>query len=295
MAKDRTPSRHTSSTDPNPALTGRENEHLTPPAKASTAKASTAKTDNVKADSAPTFTWSPKWRLLLSLLLVIHVTAVFAEPFRFFTRSSQRAFSPDAGYVRSWLSAYIDFAYLHHGYFFFAPNPGPSHLISAQIGKVTPPNQPKEIIIPDKTVQWPRLYYHRHFMLSEFLHNSFAPPEQPEEAAFDPVIDQQWRRDRELYVAVKSSIENRFRVTQKTEDVLIRRIEHALPNDIQVYREKWKLNDPRLYIVLPESLTEQTPPLLTPPLAPAIPTTSLPLRSLPLRSLPSAEPVEGTP
>lgn len=232
--------------------------------------------------------WSGKWRLVLSIAVIIHVTAVFAEPFRFFTRSSQRAFSPDAGYIRSWLSAYIDFAYLHHGYFFFAPNPGPSHLISAQIGKVTPPSQPKEIVIPDKTVQWPRLYYHRHFMLSEFLHNSFAPPERPAEAAFDPVIDQQWRRDRELYVAVKASIENHFRVREKTEDILIRRIEHALPNDIQVYQEKWKLNDPRLYIVLPESLAEQAPPLA--PLAP--PSSPTPL---PLQTLPGAETVEGTP
>lgn len=241
----------------------------------------------VSLETTPTL--SGKWRLVLSIAVIIHVTAVFAEPFRFFTRSSQRAFSPDAGYIRSWLSAYIDFAYLHHGYFFFAPNPGPSHLISAQIGKVTPPSQPKEIVIPDKTVQWPRLYYHRHFMLSEFLHNSFAPPERPAEAAFDPVIDQQWRRDRELYVAVKASIENHFRVREKTEDILIRRIEHALPNDIQVYQEKWKLNDPRLYIVLPESLAEQTPPLATPLAPPASPT------PLPLQTLPGAETVEGTP
>jgi|694.fasta_scaffold02310_22 hypothetical protein len=235
--------------------------------------------------------WSGKWRFVLSLAIAIHVVAIFAEPFRFFTRSSQRAFSPDAGYVRGSLSAYIDFAYLHHGYFFFAPNPGPSHLISAQIGKVTPPSQPKEIVLPDKTVQWPRLYYHRHFMLSEFLHNSFAPLERPEEAAFDPGIDQQWRRDRELYVAVKSSIENRFRVLEKTDEVSIRRIEHALPNDIQVYQEKWKLNDPRLYIVLPESFADQEP-ALTPVPVPPPPNPSTPF---PLQTLPGAEAVEGIP
>jgi hypothetical protein len=127
-------------------------------------------------------------------------------------------------------------------------------------------------------------------MLSEFLHNSFAPPERPEEAAIDPLIDQQWRRDRELYVTVKSSIENHLRVFEKTEDVVIRRIEHALPNDIQVYQEKWKLNDPRLYIVLPESLTEQEAPIVTPPLAP-----SLNQPPLPLRTSPGAEMVEGLP
>jgi hypothetical protein len=112
----------------------------------------TAKTPNHQEASvasnelpAPVSTspWSSKWRLILSIAVTIHMVAVFAEPFRFFTRSSQRSFSPDAGYIRSWLSAYIDFTYLHHGYFFFAPNPGPSHLISAQVGKVTPPNQPQ--------------------------------------------------------------------------------------------------------------------------------------------------------
>jgi len=248
-------------------------------------------TDTAVKTTAESLVLSGKWRVVLSAVLAIHVVAVFAEPFRFFTRSSQRAFSPDAGYIRGSLSAYIDFAYLHHGYFFFAPNPGPSHLISAQIGKVTPPSQPKEIVLPDKTTQWPRLYYHRHFMLSEFLHNSFAPPERPEEAAFDPGIDQQWRRDRELYIAVKSSIEKRFRVLEKTDDVLIRRIEHALPNDIQVYQEKWKLNDPRLYIVLPESFSEQEPALIPVPVTPS-PNNPKPF---PWQGVPGAEAVEGIP
>ena len=243
---------------------------------------------NELAPPASASPWSSKWRLILSIAVTVHMVAVFAEPFRFFTRSSQRSFSPDAGYIRSWLSAYIDFAYLHHGYFFFAPNPGPSHLISAQIGKVTPPNQPKEILIPDKTVQWPRLYYHRHFMLSEFLHNSFAPPEQPAEAINDPVIDQQWRRDREVVLAVMNSLDDDVRISEKSEAVIVRRIEHALPNDIQVYRDKWKLNDPRLYIVLPESLAEQTPTLVNPPLAPV----GSPV-PLPMRNDSGAEVVEG--
>lgn len=248
-------------------------------------------TDTAENTTAEPLALSSHWRVVLSAALAIHVVAVFAEPFRFFTRSSQRVFSPDAGYLRGSLSAYIDFAYLNHGYFFFAPNPGPSHLISAQIGKVTPPSQPREIILPDKTVQWPRLYYHRHFMLSEFLHNSFAPPERPEEAAFDPAIDQQWRRDRDIYVAVKSSIENRFRILEKTDEVLIRRIEHALPNDIQVFREKWKLNDPRLYIVLPESLADQEPAFTPVPVPPPLNNPT----PFPLQGVPSAEAVEGIP
>lgn len=234
--------------------------------------------------------WSKRWKIAMSLAVTIHMLAVFAEPFRFFTRSSQRAFSPDAGFVRSWLSHYIDFAYLHHGYFFFAPNPGPSHLISARIGSPTPPNQPKEILIPDKTVQWPRLYYHRHFMLSEFLHNSFAPPEKPEEANFDPLIEQQWQRDRDLYVAVKESIENHFRKRENQAEVSIRRVEHLLPNDIQVYRDKWKLNDPRLYVILPESLAEQAPTSVVPPL---LPNEQRPI-PFPAQTVPGAEALEGT-
>lgn len=203
-------------------------------------------------------------KVVLSILVSVQLLAVFAEPFRFFTRGSQRAYSPDAGVVRDLLSPYIDFAYLHHGYFFFAPNPGPSHLISARIGSAKPPLQSEEILIPDKKRQWPRLYYHRHFMLSEFLHNLFTPPEKPIEAERDREIELQWRESRDMYLSAKSSIENHLKTTYETDAIEVKRIEHLLPNDIQIFVEHWRLDDKRLYMELPESLPTDPNPALSP-------------------------------
>jgi len=267
-----------------------EAKRIISPNRSTTSDSETSPATSPEMTSSST-SWSPKFRLLVSFLVILHVTAVFAEPFRFFTRSSQRLHSPDAGLIRGWLSPYIDFAYLHHGYFFFAPNPGPSHLISAQLGPAKPPHKPREVVIPDKTTQWPRLYYHRHFMLSEFLHNSFAPPEQPIEATTDPYIMERWKIDRGLYIAISDSIKNHFKKTENVTEVEIRRVEHLLPNDIQVYQEKWKLTDPRLYILLPESLSETAPASLP---GDAIRPTS-PEISLPAQTSPGAEVLEEVP
>jgi hypothetical protein len=209
----------------------------------------------VTGNSITTRQTLPTWlKIVLSILVSVQLLAVFAEPFRFFTRSSQRAYSPDASVFRDLLSPYIDFAYLHHGYFFFAPNPGPSHLISARVGSSKPPLQSEEILIPDKKRQWPRLYYHRHFMLSEFLHNLFTPPEKPIEAERDREIELQWKESRDMYLSAKTSIENHLRTTYGTDALEVKRIEHLLPNDIQVFVEHWRLDDKRLYVELPERL-----------------------------------------
>lgn len=71
---------------------------------------------------------------------------------------------------------YLDAAYLNHGYHFFAPEPGPSHLIRYEVaskegGRVTG-------FFPDRRKHWPRLLYHRHFMLSEHL-NGMHESEEP--------------------------------------------------------------------------------------------------------------------
>ncbi len=62
--------------------------------------------------------------------------------------------------------------YLGHGYRFFGPDPGPSHLvvyrITSQDGDVL------EGQFPDREKHWPRLIYHRWFMLSETVFNEHA-------------------------------------------------------------------------------------------------------------------------
>lgn len=62
--------------------------------------------------------------------------------------------------------------FLGHGYRFFAPNPGPSHLVDYRITKQDGseisgrfPNR------NDDAIAFPRLQYHRWFMLSETIYN----------------------------------------------------------------------------------------------------------------------------
>ena len=133
--------------------------------------------------------WHPVWRWLVSLLIVLHITAVFCAPWDL---STDRALPP--GYIpptdnlgrqippaldanvwqepiiprtlRGWFFRhYLNLLYLNHGYEFFAPDPNGSNLIRYQIRD----SGGREIAsgeFPDLKSQWPRLLYHRHMMLA---------------------------------------------------------------------------------------------------------------------------------
>lgn len=73
---------------------------------------------------------------------------------------------------------YNQLLFLNHGYHFFAPDPGPSTLISYQIDR--PGDTPIKGRIPDVTIA-PRLRYHRYFMLAE---NIWGFPETMQEQVF---------------------------------------------------------------------------------------------------------------
>jgi hypothetical protein len=61
---------------------------------------------------------------------------------------------------------YLDLLYLNHGYHFFAPDPGPGHLIRYEVfdDRGDPIEQAE---FPNAKQHWPRLYYHRYFMLAD--------------------------------------------------------------------------------------------------------------------------------
>jgi hypothetical protein len=73
---------------------------------------------------------------------------------------------------------YMTALYLDHAYKFFAPNPGDSHLLRYDLyfADGTSRKNRDDQVFPDRRRHWPRLLYHRHFMLSEFV-NDFAPDE----------------------------------------------------------------------------------------------------------------------
>lgn len=115
--------------------------------------------------------WSKKlFYGIVNLWLVYHLAAVVIAP---------ASVPPTSDAVRSiWggFRHYLEATYFNHGYHYFAPSPGNSTLLrySAQLpdGSFTTGQ------IPDAERQQPRLFYHRHFMLTEFL--GALPPESEE-------------------------------------------------------------------------------------------------------------------
>ena len=109
-------------------------------------------------------------RCLLSLLIVAHLLAVFIAPMNVAVPQQlpeEQEKWPLVPWLAEWMRPYLDVAYLNHGYGFFAPDPGPSFLIryTAELADGTT----VEETFPDLKRHWPRLRYHRHFMLTSQL------------------------------------------------------------------------------------------------------------------------------
>ena len=116
--------------------------------------------------------WSRRTRWIVSVLLLWHLSAIVVGP---------AAVDPSSGLMSSVFEVYrpyLDGLYLNHGYHFFAPEPGPSHLIRYELAFAD--GSQKTGLFPHKTEHQPRLLYHRHFMLSEHA-SQFAEPGTPPE------------------------------------------------------------------------------------------------------------------
>src|ERR1700683_5258792 len=120
---------------------------------------------------------SRTWKLVISLLVSLHVMAVFVGPWAMPPHGSELARS-----IAGVMGPYLQAAFLNNGYRFFAPEPGPGHLVRYEV--VTRDGQKIEGTFPDKKTERPRLLYHRYFMLSEFL-NSISAPEPAKPATAD--------------------------------------------------------------------------------------------------------------
>ena len=63
--------------------------------------------------------------------------------------------------------------FLGHGYRFFGPDPSPSHIVEFRIAQANEESITGKF--PDREKHWPRLLYHRWFMLSETIYEDRAP------------------------------------------------------------------------------------------------------------------------
>ena len=115
-------------------------------------------------------------RTIVSIVLLIYLGLVVLAPLSNPT-STRDLTAPLADVVEPVHQA----LYLDHGYRFFAPDPGPSHLVFFEItnsdGEKTAGH------FPDADQMWPRLLYHRWFMLSETLYEEHVFT--PDREAFD--------------------------------------------------------------------------------------------------------------
>ena len=178
-------------------------------------------------ESAPV---SRRLKLILSLLCTLHLLAVVVPPFTFATRTGYES-SPLAQFVMSLVQPYSNAMYLNHGYFFFAPSPGPSHIIEYDVHKDEENLQTYRI--PDHRSQWPRLYYHRHLMLAEWLHSNFPPATVP-----DWIEPEEDRRQHEIYTRLLQSYQDHLLNRHQAHQVTVRRLEHELVDPSTYQQEK---------------------------------------------------------
>lgn len=195
-------------------------------------------------------------RLALSALLLVHVLAVLVPPFTFATSSGPGLASPFATPIIAILQPYIDSLFLDHGYFFFAPNPGPSHLMRAKL-EFADGRPDEELVFPDRRRHKPRLLYHRHFMLAEQLHSEFAPPNPPPGIANDPEQRARWEGLRQLYEMRKNSFEEHLKATYGASRVTVHRIEHRLFGPSEFQQSRRPLDEADTYRELPEQPDER--------------------------------------
>ena len=204
---------------------------------------------------------SKRFRLVVSCFLVLHLLALFLPPLSFQTQGPLGQ-SPAVASALLPLEAYGQFLYIDRGYAFFAPDPGPSHMI--QVAVTNPEGNREEFLYPDRRRQWPRLLYHRHFMLTEFLYDIYQPPlptGEAELAALDPQELEYWSNGRARYERFRQSMVHHLEAVNPGREVAIRRIEHLIP-DLVAFRERpLVLTDEESYRVLldqPIPVTEPT-------------------------------------
>lgn len=202
---------------------------------------------------------------MLSVLVLAHLTAVVAPPLAFQSRGP-RGLSPSVSMLLSPLAAYGQFLYLDRGYAFFAPDPGPSHLMRVELapgGEAPPEEVTPETVARDRQVrlypsledQWPRLLYHRHFMLAEFLNDAYQPALPAETARLVgeelPIEElQAWRTGRERYERIANSMRDHLRHQYGKTEIRIDRLEHMIPDFVPYAENPTPLNDPPTYVLL---------------------------------------------
>jgi hypothetical protein len=176
-------------------------------------------------------------RVVISLWIVWHFTGVFLAALSIPPTSPLVLDIAQSGkffFGAPLMQWYLDAMYLNQGHSFFAPEVGPGNLIRYELydqsGRVTEQGE-----LPSKKDYWPRLRYHRHFMLAD--QSSMPGDEQ---------FSKQWQRK-----YLQSYARHLLRVNESAQAVKVQRIAHwPLPRDYKLQGRT--LTDPEGYEILTE-------------------------------------------
>ena len=194
-------------------------------------------TDEVVADTR----WTTARRMTVSGLILFHVFAVFIAPF-----ASPPPSSDISQACARMLQPYLQAVAIDNGYRFFAPDPGPSHLIRYEVDLADGTMVSGRF--PDVERHWPRLLYHRHFMLAESLVNLAMPvAEVPFDGFANERQRQQFDEDRARADALRFSVAGyllrRYRDAERVRLIALR---HEIPTPWEL-QDGLKLDDPQLF------------------------------------------------
>jgi hypothetical protein len=178
-----------------------------------------------------------KWRVLISVAVVLHLVAVIAAPLSV-PPCSELERQLDVA-----LDPYISAAYLNHGYRFFAPDPPTaSYIVRYKLEFADGSTAAGRF--PDLKTEWPRQFYHRHFMLTSKLTQYFRPPELPKDAP--PEAREDWNIARRTFDGIAQSYAMHLLDSSGAKRVTLELVSHQLPSFQDLERGR-PLSDPDLY------------------------------------------------
>jgi hypothetical protein len=164
--------------------------------------------------------WPRPLKAGVSLALVVYLAAVIVPPL-----AGPPPASDLARAALDPLRPLVHSLGLDHGYRFFAPNPGPGHSIRWTVTRAD--GSTASGSIPDRDADWPRLLYHRRFMVPEKIAGRVPPTDAPEEVRREARTD--WEP---LVRGVARSV---LRTTGAA-TVRLELVEHYLPDPGEIVR-----------------------------------------------------------
>jgi hypothetical protein len=169
-------------------------------------------------DRATSRHWPGPVRAAASLAIAVYLAAVIAPPL-----AGPPPASLLANQIMQPLRPLVGALYLGHGYRFFAPNPGPGHSIRWTV--TMPDGSTRSGSIPDSAGDWPRLLYHRRFMVAEKIAAFVPPPDAPAEVR---------QRARASWLPLVKGVAGNLLRNTGGATVMLESVEHYLPDPSEV-------------------------------------------------------------